>query len=209
MTFDTFYPIVDSSAWLRRLLPCGVKLVQLRAKDLSEDDTRREIRSAKALCAAAGCQLVVNDYWQLAIEEGCDFVHLGQEDLDSADPAAIRRAGLRLGVSTHDDAELERALALRPDYIALGPVYPTILKKMKWREQGLARVTEWKRRVGAIPLVAIGGLTVERAAGVLAAGADIVSVVTDITLHPNPEARTRAWVAATHREELREARCRS
>ncbi|WP_322096524.1 thiamine phosphate synthase [Pelagibius marinus] len=206
MVLDPFYPIVDSSAWLRRLLPCGVKLVQLRVKDLTEDDTRREIRDAKALCQAVGCQLVVNDYWRLAIEEGCDFVHLGQEDLDDADLPAIRRAGLRLGVSTHDDAELARALSVDPDYLALGPIYPTILKKMKWAPQGLEKLGEWKRRIGDIPLVAIGGLTVERAPGVLAAGADVLSVVTDISLNADPEARTRAWIEATHKNQLQEAR---
>jgi thiamine-phosphate pyrophosphorylase len=84
-----------------------------------------------------------------------------------------------------------------PDYVALGPVYPTILKAMKWREQGLGRVRDWKRRIGPLPLVAIGGLSVERAAGVFAAGADVASVVTDITLHPDPEARVRAWIGAT------------
>ena len=194
---DPFYPIVENCDWLRRLLPLGIKLVQLRIKDRSEEETRQEIREARDLCAAAGCQLVVNDYWRLAIEESCDFVHLGQEDLDGADLDAIRRAGIHLGVSTHDDAELERALALAPDYLALGPVYPTILKQMKWAPQGLEKVTEWKRRVGATPLVAIGGLTVERAPGVLAAGADILSVVTDITLNADPAARTRAWLAAT------------
>lgn len=197
MTLDPFYPIFDSSDWLRRLLPCGIKLVQLRLKDLSDDSIRRELRVAKALCAAAGCQLIVNDYWQAAIDEGCDYVHLGQEDLDGADVQAIRRAGIRLGVSTHDEAELERALSLDPDAVALGPVYPTILKKMKWAPQGLDRVTAWKRRVGGIPLIAIGGLTVERAPAVLAAGADIVSVVTDITLNADPAARTREWLAAT------------
>jgi thiamine-phosphate pyrophosphorylase len=140
---------------------------------------------------------VVNDYWELAIETGCDFVHLGQEDLDDADLGALRRAGVRLGVSTHDEAELDRALAVSPAYVALGPVYPTILKAMKWKEQGLGRVAAWKARVGDLPLVAIGGLTVERAAGVLAAGADIVSVVTDITLNADPEGRVRQWIGAT------------
>ena len=197
MTLDPFYPVLDSSDWLRRLLPAGVKLVQLRIKDLDEESLRREIRSAKSLCEANNCQLIVNDYWRLAIDEACDFVHLGQEDLDGADVDAIRRAGIRLGISTHDEAELERALTLAPDYVALGPIYPTILKKMKWKEQGLERVGEWKRRVGDMPLVAIGGLTVERVSGVLAAGADSAAVVTDITLNPDPEARTRAWVAAT------------
>lgn len=194
---DPFYPIFDSAAWLERLAPLGIRLVQLRVKDRPEPELRAEIRAAKAVCAAHGCRLIVNDYWRLAIEEGCDFIHLGQEDLDGADLDAVRAAGLKLGVSTHDGAELDRALALAPDYVALGPVYPTILKKMRFGPQGLERVGEWKKRVGAMPLVAIGGLTVERAPGVLEAGADILSAVTDITLNPDPEARVREWLAAT------------
>jgi thiamine-phosphate diphosphorylase len=160
---DPFYLIVDRSDWLTRLLPLGVKLVQLRVKDRSGPELRAEIARARDLCRAAGAQLVVNDYWELAIEEGCDFVHLGQGDLDTADIAALRRHGVRLGVSTHDDAELERALALSPDYVALGPVWPTLLKKMDFAPQGLDRLAAWKRRVGEIPLVAIGGLTPGRA----------------------------------------------
>ncbi len=124
-------------------------------------------------------------------------MHLGQEDLDDADLPAIRKAGLKLGVSTHDGTELDRVLAMQPDYVALGPVYPTILKKMKWHQQGLPRVTEWKARVGDIPLVGIGGMSVERAEGVFAAGADIVSAVTDITLNDDPEGRVRQWIKAT------------
>lgn len=201
MTLDRFYPIWDSTVWLRRLLPLGVRLVQLRIKDKPDEVLRREIRVARDLCAAHDCQLIVNDYWQIAIDEGCDYVHLGQEDLDDVDLAAIRRAGLKLGISTHDHAELERALSCDPDYVALGPIYPTILKKMKWHEQGLDRLTEWRRLVGRRPLVAIGGFTVERAAGAFAAGADVVSVVTDITLNADPESRTRQWIAATHAPE--------
>ncbi len=197
MKLDKFYPIFDDVLWLERMLPLGVRLVQLRLKDRTPEDLRAQIARARDLCRAAGAVLVVNDYWQLAIELGCGFIHLGQEDLDSADLAAIRRAGLRLGVSTHDAAELERALALTPDYIALGPVYPTILKQMKWHQQGLEKVSEWKRLIGDIPLVAIGGMSVARAAGAFAAGADIVSVVTDITLHSDPEARLGDWLAVT------------
>jgi thiamine-phosphate pyrophosphorylase len=197
MTLDPFYPIFDSAEWLERLLPLGVKLVQLRIKDKDEATLRAEIRRARELCAAHQCQLIVNDYWRLAVEEGCDFIHLGQEDLDEADMDTIRQAGLKLGVSSHDEAELERALAVKPDYIALGPVYPTILKKMRWEQQGLERLTEWKARIGDIPLVAIGGMTVERASGAFAAGADIVSVVTDITLNADPEARVREWLEIT------------
>lgn len=194
---DPFYPIVDSCDWLRRLLPLGVKLVQLRVKDKSDDELRAEISAARDLCAAHQCQLIVNDYWQLAIELGCDFVHLGQEDLDQADIDFIRRAGLRLGVSTHSHEELARAQALSPDYIALGPIYPTILKEMPWAPQGLERVAEWKRRIGKTHLIGIGGINLERAVGVLEAGADVVSVVTDITLNEDPEARTSRWIDLT------------
>ncbi|TMV07155.1 thiamine phosphate synthase [Ruegeria sediminis] len=197
MTLDRFYPIFDHSDWLRRMLPLGVRLVQLRIKDQSQKAVDEQIAASRDLCRRHGAVLVVNDHWQSAIDAGCDWVHLGQEDLDEADLKAIRKAGLKLGVSTHDDDELERVLCIAPDYVALGPVYPTILKKMKWHQQGLPRVTEWKRRVGELPLVGIGGMSVERAPGVLEAGADIVSVVTDITLNPDPEARVREWIEVT------------
>ena len=197
MTLDRFYPIFDDADWIARMLPLGVRLVQLRVKDRPEAETRAEIARARDLCAAAGATLVVNDHWRIALEEGCGFVHLGQEDLDEADVPAIRAAGLKLGVSTHDEAELDRALALKPDYIALGPVYPTILKAMNWGPQGLERVAAWRARIGDAPLVAIGGFTVDRAAGAFEAGADVVSAVTDITLNPDPEARVRDWLAAT------------
>ena len=193
---DRFYLIVDDAAWLERLLAHGVRFAQLRVKDRPEPELRDQIRRARDLCAVAGAQLVVNDWWRLAIEEGCDFVHLGQGDLDAADLAALRRAGVRLGVSTHDEAELARALAAEPDYVALGPIWPTLLKRMPWAPQGLERLALWKERIGPIPLVAIGGLTPERARQALAAGADSAAVVTDVLRHPDPEARTREWRAA-------------
>lgn len=203
MKLDPFYLIVDSAAWIARLVPLGVKLVQLRIKDMDEAALREEIRTAKAICGQFGCMLVVNDHWRLAIEEGCDFVHLGQEDLAAADIAAIRRAGLKLGLSTHDGDELETALAADPDYVALGPIYPTILKEMKWAPQGLARLAEWKRCVGSLPLVAIGGLNTGRLGGVFAHGADSAAVVTDIIRNDDPEARTREWLKATATWRLR------
>lgn len=196
MILPRFYPIFDSVAWLERALPLGVKLVQLRIKDREADALQSEIRTGLAMARAYGAVLVVNDYWQFAIEEGADWLHLGQEDLDEADIPAIRRAGLKLGISTHDRAELDRALALGPDYVALGPVYPTILKAMKWHQQGLERITEWKRLVGDVPLVAIGGMSVERAQGAFDAGADIVAAVTDITLNADPETRMHGWLRA-------------
>jgi thiamine-phosphate pyrophosphorylase len=202
MRLDPFYLIVDSTAWIARLVPLGVKLVQLRIKDRTAAEIRAEIRMAKAVCSTHQCQLIVNDYWQLAIDEGCDFVHLGQEDLALADLRAVRAAGLKVGLSTHDDAELETALAARADYIALGPVYPTILKQMKWAPQGLERLRKWKTRIDGLPLVAIGGLNVDRVKGVFANGADSAAVVTDITQNDNPEKRTREWIETTARWRL-------
>ncbi len=193
------YPVVDSAAWVERLVAAGARLVQLRIKHDDEALLRREIRTARAACLAAGARLVVNDHWRLAIDEAVDFIHLGQEDLDRADRAAIHDAGVRLGVSTHSDAELDRALAVAPDYLALGPIYFTTLKQMPFAPQGLARIGDWKRRVGVLPLVAIGGITLERAPGCLDAGADCVAVVSDILSHAAPEARLKRWISLLDR----------
>jgi thiamine-phosphate pyrophosphorylase len=197
MTLPRFYPIVDSAAWVGRLAGAGARLIQLRIKDREDAEIARAAREALAICENAGAQLILNDYWRIALDVGADYIHLGQEDLDGADISTLRARGIRIGVSTHDEAELARALALAPDYIALGPIFPTILKAMRFGPQGLSRIGEWKQRIGAIPLVAIGGLNVERGKACLAAGADVVSVVTDITLNADPEGRTREWIAAT------------
>ncbi|MDB6179477.1 thiamine phosphate synthase [Paracoccus sp. Z330] len=197
MTLSRFYPIFDHPDWLRLALPAGVRLVQMRLKDLPASQVRAFLGESLDLCRAAGATMVVNDHWQDAIDLGCDWVHLGQEDLDDADLGALRRHDIRLGVSTHDKAELDRARSVGADYIALGPVWPTILKKMKWREQGLERLAQWRQLCGTTPLVAIGGLSVARAPSAFAAGADIVSVVTDITLNPDPVRRIREWQGVT------------
>jgi thiamine-phosphate pyrophosphorylase len=197
LALDPFYLIVDQVAWLERLLPHGLRLAQLRIKDAAEPTLRAQIRRARDLCAQHGATLVINDHWRLALDEGCDFIHLGQEDLVEADVDAIRRAGCRLGLSTHDVRELDIALGVAPDYIALGPVFPTTLKQLDWAPQGVARVTEWKALLKDMPLVAIGGLTPDRARAVLDAGADSAAVATDVLGHPDPEARVREWVAMT------------
>ncbi len=194
---DPFYPVVDSAAWVARLLSAGARLIQLRIKDKNEAAVAHETRKSLALCRRAGATLVVNDFWRVAIAEGADWVHLGQEDLDTADLAAIRKAGLKLGVSTRDDAELRRGLASYPDYVALGPIFPTVSKEMAFVPQGLETLKEWKRRVAPLPQCAIGGLDVDRAKLCLAAGADIVSVISDITLNADPEGRAREWIVAT------------
>ena len=195
---DRFYLIIDRAAWLDRLLPLGLKFVQIRVKGLPDAERRAELSACIEKCAAAGATLVVNDHWRDAIELGAAWVHLGQEDLAGADVGAIRRAGLKLGVSTHSHEELERALAVDPDYVALGPIWPTTLKVMPWAPQGLDRIGEWKR-IAKRPLVAIGGITLERAASVHAAGADSIAVISDVLSAPDPEARCEAWLDARGR----------
>ena len=191
---DVFYPIVPDASWARRLVPLGIKTVQLRYKGTDAREIRREIAESLELCIAHGCQLIVNDHWQAAIDVGADFVHLGQEDLADADLAIIKAAGVRLGISTHDEPELAIALAAEPEYVALGPIWETKLKVMKWAPQGLDRVRTWKQKIGGLPLCAIGGITPERAPDVLAAGADCVAVITDFFTHPDPESRVRQWL---------------
>lgn len=190
-----FYQIIDEVKWLERFLPIGLELVQLRIKDKPPSFVRDQIKHAKTLCDAASCQLVINDYWEIALDEGCDFIHLGQEDLVAADLNAIKKQGIKFGLSTHDKAELQVAIDTDPAYIALGPVYHTILKAMKWKPQGVEKVGRWKQRLGDIPLVAIGGLNIERAPAVYNQGADSICVVTDVLLNPQPEQRLKAWLA--------------
>ncbi len=197
---DPFYPVVDSAAWIARILPAGVKLVQLRIKDRAAPDLRDQVRRARDLCRAAGARLVLNDHWRLAIDEGIDFIHLGQEDLDGADVPALRRAGTSIGVSTHTHGELDRALSINPAYVALGPIFPTRLKAMPWIPQGIERVATWRRVIGDLPLVAIGGITVERAGDCLGAGATSVAVVTDIATSPDPARRCQDWISQTRPE---------
>ena len=191
---DRFYPVVDSVAWVARLANLGVGTVQLRAKQLNDSQALQLVTDALAAVGGTPTKLVVNDYWRAAIVAGARHLHLGQEDLATADLKAIRDAGLTLGLSTHDDAELDTALRAGPDYIALGPIFPTTLKSMRFAPQGIPKITEWKKRVGDIPLVAIGGIKFEQAAGIFAAGADSIAVVSDVTQNADPDARVRQWL---------------
>jgi thiamine-phosphate pyrophosphorylase len=196
VSLDPFYPIVPDTNWLARLLARRIRLVQLRIKNEPRAVVQGEIKRAIRLCGVHRCQLVVNDYWREAIDLGANFVHLGQEDLAAANLRAIRAAGVRIGISTHSPDELERALDADADYIALGPVYATMLKQMPWKPQGLPRVAEWRERINC-PLVAIGGMTLSRAPLVLAAGADSVAVITDIVTAQDPESRVESWLEVT------------
>jgi thiamine-phosphate pyrophosphorylase len=191
---DRFYPVVDSVAWVARLTKLGVGTIQLRAKELDDSQALQIVSDALEATKGTNTKLVVNDYWRAAIVAGAKHLHLGQEDLAGADLKAIRDGGLTLGISTHDDEELATALRADPDYVALGPIFPTTLKSMRFAPQGISKITEWKKRVGNIPLVAIGGIKFEHAAEIFAAGADSIAVVSDVTQHADPDARVRAWL---------------
>jgi hydroxymethylpyrimidine kinase / phosphomethylpyrimidine kinase / thiamine-phosphate diphosphorylase len=180
------YAIVDSAAWVRRVIDAGVRTVQLRIKDASAPGLREEIRGAVAASRQAGAQLFVNDHWRLAIEEGAYGVHLGQEDLASADLSAIAGAGLRLGISTHAYWEVCRARSLRPSYIACGPIHPTKAKAMPWIPQGNDNLAYWCS-VLDLPVVAIAGMDAERATLAMQCGAAGVALISGITAAASPE----------------------
>jgi thiamine-phosphate pyrophosphorylase len=194
---DRFYPVVDSVAWVTRLALLGVGTIQLRAKNLDDSQALQLVSDALEAIKGTGAKLVVNDYWRPAIVAGAQHLHLGQEDLADADLSEIRKARLTLGISTHDDEELATALRATPDYVALGPIFPTTLKSMRFAPQGIAKIAEWKKRVGNIPLVAIGGIKFEHSAEIFAAGADSIAVVSDVTQNADPDARVRQWLGAS------------
>ena len=177
------YPVVPDAEWVERVLDCGARTVQLRVKDANPDALRREI--ARAVAAGRhypDARVFINDHWQIAVEEGAYGVHLGQEDLETADLAAIARAGLRLGLSSHGYYEMLRALHERPSYLALGPVYATATKAVAAPPQGLARIARYARFAGArAPLVAIGGVGLDALPDVLATGVGSVAVVSAVT----------------------------
>lgn len=185
-----FYPVVPDAAWIERLLDWGVRTVQLRIKAAGHTpaEIEREVRAAvQAGRKVPGAQVFINDHWQLALAEGAYGVHLGQEDLDTADLNALRSAGLRLGLSTHTPAELARAKAAQPSYLAIGPIYPTTLKVMPYEPVGLERLKAWAAQAAPYPVVAIGGISLERLPGVMACGVDGVAVVSAVTLAADPQ----------------------
>ena len=184
-----FYPVVPTAAWVERLMGWGVRTIQLRIK--AADHTPAEI-SAQVIAAieagqaVQGAQVFINDHWQLALAANAYGVHLGQEDLDTANIEALRNAGIRLGLSTHTPAELARAKAVQPSYLAIGPIYPTTLKVMPYEPVGLQRLAHWAQLAAPYPVVAIGGISLERLPGVMACGVDGAAVVSAVTLAADP-----------------------
>ena len=186
------YPVVDSVQWIARLWPTRVKIIQLRVKEGSQQDIRQQIKDAIELVEHTNCQLFINDYWELAIELGAYGVHLGQEDIDTADLNAIRNAGLRLGISTHGFAEIQRVRALNPSYIALGHIFPTNTKDMPSQPQGVERLAKYVKLCEGIPTVAIGGIDLLRIGDVAKTGVNGIAVVSAITHAEQPLKAYRA-----------------
>lgn len=193
------YPVVDNIHWITCLLDAGVRTLQLRIKDRCETEIEATVSAAITLGKRFQARLFINDYWQLAIRHQAYGIHLGQEDLDSADLNMIRRSGLRLGISTHDDTELDRALALHPSYIAVGHIFPTETKKMSSAPQGINGLKRHMTRLNHIPVVAIGGITIERAPAVLDCGVGSIAVVSAITQASNWHLATQTLLALTDR----------
>lgn len=189
------YPVVDSLEWISRLLDCGVRTLQLRIKDRLDEEVEEDVSAAIALGKRYSARLFINDYWRLAIKHQAYGIHLGQEDLQNTDLNAIKQAGLRLGISTHDDMEIAVALAVKPSYIALGHVFPTHTKQMPSAPQGLAQLAAHVLRLGNYPCVAIGGISLERAPAVLATGVGSIAVVSAITQASDWQAATQTLLA--------------
>lgn len=175
------YVIVDSYEWIERLIHAGVKTLQIRIKDRSPEQAEEEIARCIALAKQHQVRLFVDDFWQLATKYQAYGVHLGQEDLLTADLNAIQQAGLRLGVSTHNREEIELVLPLRPSYIALGHIFPTQSKIMPSAPQGIANLAAQVKDLGNIPTVAIGGITASHFADVLATGVGSIAVISAVT----------------------------
>ena len=195
-----FYPVVPTAEWVERLLIWGVRTIQLRIKatDHSPADIALQIRASVAAGRAVpGAQVFINDHWQLALAAGAYGVHLGQEDLDTADREALRGAGVRLGLSTHTPAELARAQAVKPSYLAIGPIYPTTLKVMPYAPVGLERLAAWALSAAPYPVVAIGGISLERLPGVMACGVAGVAVVSAVTQASDPRQAVREGLSLT------------
>lgn len=181
------YPVMPNAQWVKKVIQAGAKTVQLRVKEhIVKDELSQQIRACVQVAKAADVQFFVNDYWELAIEHGAYGVHLGQEDLDQADLQAIRQAGLRLGVSTQSLWELCRARAILPSCIACGPIFATQTKEMQWLPQGDDNLAYWCK-VAGLPVVAIGGIDVQRSESIVRSGAQGLAVVSAITHARDPQ----------------------
>jgi hydroxymethylpyrimidine kinase/phosphomethylpyrimidine kinase/thiamine-phosphate diphosphorylase len=188
-----FYPIVPRASWVEPLADLGVKTIQLRIKDLPRDLLEEEIAEAIATARRHGVHLFINDYWDLALKYDAFGVHLGQEDLASADLVQLKVKGVRLGISTHSYFEAAVAHGIRPTYVALGPIFPTTCKSMEFGPQGYERIGQWASLL-PYPIVAIGGLKPQHLKELQAQGAEGYAVISDWLDHADPLQRVKEWV---------------
>lgn len=190
------YPIVDSFSWVKKLLEHGVSTIQLRIKNRNAINLENEIKQSIECAKRFQARLYINDYWELAIRYQAYGVHLGQEDLDSADLEKIYLNGLRLGISTHNYAEVNRAKLLQPSYLAIGPIFPTTSKVMPFAPQGTAQLKHW-RKILDYPLVAIGGINLENINEVLLTHVDAIAMISAITQAINPTETIKQFLNMT------------
>lgn len=184
------YAVLPDAQWVGRMARAGVPTVQLRFKSQDPLAVAREVQASVKAVQGTGALLFINDHWRAAIEARAYGLHLGQEDLDALTPEdlrTIRASGLRLGVSTHGYAEMVRADAVSPSYIAMGAVYPTTLKQMATAPQGVARLAAYARLLRGYSQVGIGGVDAARLPDVLNTGVGSVAVVRAVVADPNPE----------------------
>lgn len=190
-----FYTVVPTADWVARMVDAGANTVQLRNKTLIGSALYREIQRSVAYAKDTPTQLFINDFWWEAVDCGAYGVHLGQEDLDSADLVMIQSSGLRLGVSTHSPAELSKALAVKPSYVACGAIFPTTTKTMPTEPQGLDKLKQYVIQAGNTPTVAIGGIDLNNARDVLVTGVSSLAVVRAVTESADPEKVVKAFQA--------------
>lgn len=193
-----FYAVLPDAQWVGRMARAGVPTVQLRFKSEDPQRVEREVQAAVDAVRGTGALLFINDHWQAAMRAGAYGVHLGQEDMDTLAPGeleAMRASGLRLGLSTHGYAEMIKADAASPSYLALGAVFPTTLKRMATAAQGTGRLRRYAQLMQAYPLVAIGGIDAERLPQVMDSGVGSAAVVRAVVQAPDPESEAAAWTA--------------
>jgi len=184
---------VPESECAQELVDAGVRLLQYRNKKASACELFECSKRLSSLLTPQDVTFVVNDRADVAWAAGASGVHVGQEDLEAEAARAVIGKGKLLGVSTHTLEQFERAEASSADYIAVGPVFSTSTKANPDPVVGIELI----RRVRVLtdkPIVAIGGITLERAGEVIKAGADSVAVVSNILLAPNPRQRARQYV---------------
>ena len=188
-----FYPIVADARWYELVASCGAKTIQLRIKSGSKHKIEEEVGLCSEIAAKYGAKLIVNDHWEIALKFKAYGVHLGQDDLKTADLSAIRKSETRLGISTHCFHELATAMFYKPSYIAFGAIYGTTSKEMEFKAQSTALLRRWVK-YASCPVVAIGGITLSNVKDVVRTGASGIAVISAITQAEDPQQAAKEFI---------------